>query len=107
MKNRTVAQQEATKKMRSALNQKRAKSYGWQSAEVTNNPCHLVKGAVSTRVNVHINGIVMEILIHDLDASREDRWTSIIFNRQTGETHIGRSHDSKEAWKIAHAEQVS
>jgi hypothetical protein len=84
----------------------RAKSNGWQSAETTNNPRQLLRGAVSTRVNVHGNGREMEILIHDLDAPREERWTSITLDRPTGAVGVGRSRDSKEAWKLAHADQV-
>jgi hypothetical protein len=84
----------------------RARSNGWQSAETTNNPRQLLRGAVSTRVNVHTNGIAMEFLIHDLDAPRDQRWTSITLDRSTGATGIGRHRDGKEAWKLAHADQT-
>lgn len=79
-------------------------SNGWQSAEVTNNPRHLVRDAVSVRANVHRNQNTIEILIHDLDASRDERWTSIAFSRRTGTTGVGRHRDANEAWKIATTE---
>jgi len=84
----------------------RAKSNGWQSAETTNNPRQLIRGAASVRANVHANGIALEILIHDLDAPRDERWTSITLDRRTGATGVGRHRDSKEAWKLAHADQI-
>ena len=81
-------------------------SNGWQSGETTNNPRHLVRGAVSVRSNVHRNGTDLEILVHDLDASREERWTSITVDRRTGEVGVGRSRDATEAWKLALEEQT-
>ena len=84
----------------------RAKSNGWQSAETTNNPRQLIRGAASIRSNVHSNGIALEILIHDLDAPRDERWTSITLDRRTGATGVGRHRDSKEAWKLALADQI-
>ena len=84
----------------------RAKTNGWQSAETINNSRHLVRGAVSVRSNVHSNEQEMEILIHDLNAPRDERWTSITLNRQTGEIGVGRARDSKEAGKLAQADQL-
>lgn len=77
------------------------KSNGWQSAETANNPRHLLRDAVSIRANVHRNQHAIEIVIHDLDAPRNKRWTSITFNRLTGETGVGCHRDANEAWKIA------
>ena len=79
-------------------------SNGWQSGETTNNPRHLVRGAVSVRSNVHRNGTDLEILVHDLDASREERWTSITVDRRTGEVGVGRARNAAEAWKLASQE---
>jgi hypothetical protein len=81
-----------------------ARSNGWQSGETTNNPRHLVRGGVSVRSNVHSNGTDLEILIHDLDTSREERWTSLTLNRQTGEVGVGRARDAKTAWELANQE---
>jgi hypothetical protein len=81
-----------------------ARSNGWQSGETTNNPRHLVRGAVSVRSNVHRNGTDLEILIHDLDASRGERWTSITFDRSSGEIGVGRASNAAEAWRLANQE---
>jgi hypothetical protein len=85
----------------------KAKSNGWQSGETTNNPRQLVRGAVSVRSNVHQNGTALEIVIHDLDAPRDERWTSITVDRRTGLVGVGRHRDAKEAWKISINDQAN